>query len=267
VHLPGLRSGLLVAWGSAFLAGRAPLAAAAAALSGPDEEAVTAPDGRGMERLLAALRADGATRLELVLPVPGDVRGVPAGGAFPAAALDAGEAVLTRGCAQRAGLVPAVAVCGPPGDTFTVCTWTRYDVAEPDLLAPPLLTVAEAEADLRETLAASTRELTRLEVGRWRPGLDAPLAELRASARRGDGPAGQLPEGYPPRARALLAQADTLARVLELAGAGPDSAWHGGAVSTSEVQARAAALRPLAQALRRARLAAYNGFSEVARAG
>ena len=255
----GVRSGLLVAWGSAFLAGRAALAPAARAAGEADGEVVVAPDLTGLERLLARLRADGVTRLELVLPVPGDARGLPGPGAFSTEALLAGEGVLTVGCGPtREGLVPSTEVFGPAGDTGTLTTWTGYAVDQPELLAPPRLTVAEAEADLRVALAEATRELARLETARWRRDVEAPIAELRRTTRSGRGPAAELPPGYPTRARTLLAQADALAAVLALADGDP-----GAAATSAQVQARGAALRELAHAVRRARLAAYNGFEDA----
>ncbi|CAA9285917.1 MAG: hypothetical protein AVDCRST_MAG41-3975, partial [uncultured Corynebacteriales bacterium] len=60
--------------------------------------------------------------------------------------------------------------------------------------------------------------------------------------------------GHDGRAVRLLAQAERLAAVLDLAGADAP----GGAVNGTEARARAAALRPLVTAVRRARLAAYN---------
>lgn len=248
----GTRSGLLVAWGTSFLAGRAPLPQAAAAVAAEDDEVVVAPDLSGLERMLGGLRADGVTRLELVLPVPGDARGLPGPGPFTAEALLAGEAVLTCGGVIRQGWVPTVEVFGPEGDTGTVATWSPYDVAQPELLAAPRLTVAEAEADLRAALGEATRELARLGTARWRPGLDGPLAQLRREARSG-GPASALPRDHPSRARDLLGQADTLAAVLDLA-AGDD----GASVTGAEVVARGGALRELTTAVRRARVAAYN---------
>jgi hypothetical protein len=53
---------------------------------------------------------------------------------------------------------------------------------------------------------------------------------------------------------ALLSQADRLQAVLDLALADPI----GGAVDRAGMAARAEALRPLATAVRRARMAAYN---------
>ncbi|HVU74133.1 MAG TPA: hypothetical protein VHE83_14305 [Mycobacteriales bacterium] len=257
MDLPGARSGLLVAWGSAWLAGNVSLDAAAAAISEADDEHETA-DGAGVESLLGGLRADGVTRLELLLPVAGDVRGLPEpGGAFARAALEAGEAVLPRGAARRRGLVPAQRRVGPEGDQLVITTWSAYPIATSELLDPPPLTASEADGELTEVLAASTRVLQSLSVARYHEGLDAPLAAMRERTRRGQEPASALPPGYPPRAVALLARADRLQTVLTLA-----LADEGGARTSSEAENRAATLRQLATAVRRARLAAYNAYPQ-----
>ncbi|HEX6755541.1 MAG TPA: hypothetical protein VF109_06310, partial [Mycobacteriales bacterium] len=86
------------------------------------------------------------------------------------------------------------------------------------------------------------------DVASWRPELASGLARLR----RGMTP--DLPPGHDGRAVRLLAQADRLAAVLELALQDAP----GGSVNVAEARARDEALRPLAVALRRARVAAYN---------
>jgi hypothetical protein len=256
VEPPGTRSALLVAWGSAWLAGRANLAQAAAAVSAAEDEEQLTDDGAGVDRLLTGLRADGVCRLELTLPVPGDARGLPGPGEpFTVAALARGEGVLTHGGSRRIGLVPATTRVGPAGDQLVVTTWASYGIAGTDQPPAVPVTVAEAERDLAEALRDSTRELASLEVARWHPGLDEPLQELRRRARRGAEAASGLPPGYPPRAVALLAQADRLHGVLALA-----CADDGGARTSAEMAARGALLRALASAVRVARLAAYNSF-------
>jgi hypothetical protein len=69
--------------------------------------------------------------------------------------------------------------------------------------------------------------------------------------RRGSTP--DLPPGHDGRAVRLLAQADRLSAVLDLAAVDP-----GGSVTGAGARARDEALRPLHTAVRRARLAAYN---------
>src|SRR3954468_1051940 len=75
---------------------------------------------------------------------------------------------------------------------------------------------------------------------------------LRAPRRAGERLT--LPPGFPPRAVALVAQAERLQAVLDLALADPA----GGAIDRMGMAARASALRPLATAVRRARVAGYN---------
>jgi hypothetical protein len=78
-----------------------------------------------------------------------------------------------------------------------------------------------------------------------------------ADARRA-GERLRLPPGHPPRAVALLAQAERMHAVLQLAALSPA----GGAVDASGIAARSAALRPLETAVRRARVAGYNAGAE-----
>ena len=251
---PGERSGLLSAWYAAFLAGEATAVEAAERVGRHDELTLFGADPTALPELLTRLRRDGVTRLELLLPVPGDVRGLPGPGTFTTAAIDSGEGLLTRGAAARFGLVPNVSVHGAVDDTATVCTWDFHAVDAPELLAAPMLTVAEAEADLKLALLDSTKELARLEVARWSPEIVGPLAKLREDARRGRGAASHLPPSHPVEARALLARAEPLARVLALAEATP-----GLVVTSRDEDGRSGVLRTLAHAVRRARLAAYNG--------
>jgi hypothetical protein len=123
--------------------------------------------------------------------------------------------------------------------------WSAYEVAEP---APDPLTVAEAEHELTAATRDAAAALAALDVASWRPEVADGLARMR----RGVTP--DLPPGHEARAVRLLASADRLAAVLELAAS--DSP--GGAVNGAEARARDEALRPLATAVRRARQAAYN---------
>src|SRR5215472_15902793 len=61
--------------------------------------------------------------IRLVLPVPGDPRGLPGPGLFTGAALDAGEGVI----AGELGLVPQVRThTSGSGDTFATVLWRVY---------------------------------------------------------------------------------------------------------------------------------------------
>lgn len=193
--------------------------------------------------ILSGLRPE---QIRLVLPAPGDPRGLPGPGPFSTAALLRGEGVV----AGELGLVPEVAEHrSGSGDVWHTVTWQAYPVeANP---APPVdsPTAAEAEHDLSAALTETTEALMALDVARWRPELGEALAALR---RGGTGP--ELPAGYDPRSRRLYARASVLEQVLALATQDP----LGGAVNGHQAQRRALALRPLATACRRALEAASN---------
>lgn len=240
------RAGQLAAWGSAWLAGHASYDAVLEQVTGTDEPH-QAVDETGQRMplgwLLGQLRSRGVTALTLALPAPGDPRGLPAGTPFATAAMAAGEAVL--GVGERIGLVPAIDTRGSNGDTTRVVTWQLYAL---DQAAPDAPRLAEAEEDLAAALRESTETLAALDVASWRPG----VADLAASMRHASH--SPLPPSQDPRAVRLLAQAERLDRVLQLAAADAP----GGALNAQEAGERAAALRHLETAVRRARVAAYS---------
>ena len=104
-----VRSGVLAAWTSAWLAGEAAYDDVVARVTGDDEpHRVTGlPGSDGDTPLgwaLPVLRERSPEGVQAVLPVAGDPRGLPGPGPFTTAALAAGEAVVGRGI----GLVPTV---------------------------------------------------------------------------------------------------------------------------------------------------------------
>jgi hypothetical protein len=242
------RSARFATWARAWRAGTVSYDDVADETEGDEEHLVAdAPDTwtdiplREAVRALSKLHPD---EIRLVLPAPGDPRGLPGPGPFTAAALDAGEGVI----AGRLGLVPQVRnhISGS-GDAFEIVVWQAYPIADP---APYSETsAAEAEADLSVALAEATATLTRLDVAAWRPELAGALAALRRPDNGTD-----LPPGFSPRARRLFARASVLDRVLALAAV----VAPGGAVNTFEAEQRDAALRPLTVACRRALMAACN---------
>ncbi|GLZ78775.1 hypothetical protein Afil01_35820 [Actinorhabdospora filicis] len=182
--------------------------------------------------------------IRLVLPVPGDPRGLPVKGPFTGAALTTGEAVI----AGSSGLVPEITehVSGS-GDRWESVTWRVYPMG--DIAAGHQPTPGEAEAELSEALHTATGRLVALDVARWRPELGVALSQLRRSEHGMD-----LPPGYDQRARRLYARAGVLERVLAIA----ETDAPGGAVNAHEAAERDAALRPLATACRQALMAACN---------
>jgi hypothetical protein len=201
--------------------------------------------------LLAALRratagqgAAGPARL--VLPAPGDVRGLPGPGVFAAAATAAGEGVLFPDTGSGAGLGIVGLGIVPTTVADGVLRWTVYPV--PEAGPPPeFVPLGHAERDLRDQVRQSASVLTSLGVARHRPGVREEIAAaLRAR------PASLWPTGMPPQALRVLQHADEVEAIL--AAASVDEP--GGALSASAATARREALRPIETAVRVARRAA-----------
>ena len=241
-----LRSGTLAAWAGAWLAGRAAADEVVAAVTGSDapHRVIELPGETGpvpLSQLLIHWRRCGASSVRLLLAVAGDVRGVPGPDAFRHAALAAGEAVHGGGL----GVVPEV-IDHFPSSAPTTVLWRAFEVG-----AAPRddLFVSECAAELRAAIRETAGALAAAEVA----GGPADLADSLASARRA-GERLELPPAHPAPAVALLAQAERLAAVLDVAARDP----LGGAIERHGAQRRIEALRPLALAVRRARIAGYN---------
>lgn len=189
--------------------------------------------------LLAALRRLGGvgSAARLVLPVPGDVRGLPGPGVFSREATAAGEGVLFVDASL--GVVPRTVAEG-------VLRWTVFPVADP---GPPaeFVALSHAESDLRDQVRRSASVLTSLGVARHRPGVREEIAAaLRAR------PDSLWPAGMPGQTLRVLQHADEVEAILAAA-RGDDP---GGALSASDATARREALRPVEAAVRVARRAA-----------
>jgi hypothetical protein len=241
------RSTRFVGWVRAWRAGLVPYDDVAAEIA-EDEEHLA--DGPGtwtevpLHEILSTFAPLHPDEVRLVLPAPGDPRGLPGPGEFTSAALLAEEAVL----AGQHGLVPEVRQhTSGSGDVFETVLWRVYEL--PDAATEPGPGVGEAEADLNAALAEATAQIAQLDVARWRPELAGALATLRRPDSVGD-----LPPGYDARARRLYARATVLDGVLALAG----QSAPGGALTGYEARRRDEALRPLMTACRRALAAAVN---------
>ncbi len=193
--------------------------------------------------LLGALRRLGTPGGRLVLPVAGDVRGLGGGGPLTTAALRAGEALVFPDLGYA--VVPQPIAEG-------LLRWTVFGLASNPVLgtpAPEYVPLSEAEHGLTETVRNSAGALQALDVARDRPGVRAELsAALRTKPRL------EWPSGMPGRALRVLQRADEVDAILTLAQADEP----GGAMSASAAVRRAEALRPLGDAIRRARCAAIN---------
>lgn len=215
--------------------------------------------------LLAALRRiTPRGQARLVLPAPGDVRGLPGPGPFSREATSAAEGILFPDAGF--GVVPSDIADG-------VVRWTVYRVPDPGPV-PEYVALNQAEADLREQVRISASVLTDLGVARHRPGVREEIA-----ARLRSRPTSLWPAGMPPKALRVLQQADEVDAILaaaagdELAGrpeaepagpgeyrgrheAKPTATGDFGALSASAADARGEALRQIETAVRVARRAA-----------
>ncbi|MET9904896.1 hypothetical protein [Streptomyces sp. NPDC006446] len=250
------RSGQLASWGNALLAGLVSPDDAVLAIVGDDEvhrvEGLPGESGPvGLTLALGRLRTLGVTGLRVALPAPGHPLGLSGPPAFNARALEAEEAVVCHGSAL--GLVPEVYEAGPDGDVHVEVVWHCLAVRE----APPadVPSLGEAERELAEALREATEVLARLDVAGSGPVAEAAIEAYRARAERGRE---LLAPGYPPRAVRVLELAQRVGTLISVA----HESGHGGAVSASEMAARAEALRPVERTARRAQVAAYNAFVE-----
>jgi hypothetical protein len=247
-------SGVLVAWGNAWLTGHVGLDEAVDAMERVSGPAVIngIPDVSEevpLRRGLGDLRMAGLTELRLALPVPGDPLGLSGPATFNLAAIEAGGAALIDLADGPAGLVPAR---DRRGSSYVGVRW-RLLPARPG--QPDVPSLPEADHQLSLALREATNELLRVDDVSGRPPavrpeiLDA-LAALRTSHNE---PTGGLAPGYPPRAHRVAALAGRLAVVVELA-----RGLDGRNLNAEQMRRRAGALNVLDRAVRRARVAAHN---------
>jgi hypothetical protein len=112
--------------------------------------------------------------------------------------------------------------------------------------------VPEAQRELSEAVRDAASALAAAGVASAIDDVSEALADARRAGERLD-----LPPGFPAPAVRLVAQAERLQAVLDIAALDPA----GGAIDRTGIAARADALRSLATAVRRARVAAYNAAS------
>ena len=236
-------AGRFAVWATAWLTGRAPYDDALDALVGDTAHRVAGVPGTDeavpLGWALSALRGAGERRIRLVLPVPGDVRGLPRVPGLAESAVEAGQAAV----GERLALVPEP--LGPE-----VVQWTAFDLTGAPPVPPPVegsLRAVSGALDL--AVGDAARTLAELDLARWHPEVPALLAGLAKAAH-----VPGMPPGTDPVAMSLLARAQRLAQVLDLALTDAP----GGAVNHRQAAARDEALRPLGDAVREAITAAFN---------
>ena len=219
-------------WGTAWLRGHVVSDQMVDGVVG--EDAVHLVGGAdGAEPLVLALgrlRRLGATGFGLALPVAGDPLGLGGPTAFNAAALAAGEAVVTTDA--DVGLVPE--------RVGASVTWAEHSA--PRRQVPD---GGEADRALRSALLETAEELARLDVARWRPEVADELTDLRRPHPL------EAPPGVPSRCLSLAGRGMQAMAIVELA-----LVDDGSAITAAESTQRQSALLSLERASRRALVAA-----------
>ncbi len=234
LHVP--RAVRFAAWATAVLRGRADLGRLTDAVTDPDDDThrVEGVPGDAMAGLLEQLRECGATAARAVLPVPGDVTGLPGPAAFNVAACSAGAAVLSIGGRQAMGIVPHEVGYGSTTEPGVLVTWSVWQVHHRP--HAEVADLGEADRALRSALIEATEVLSELDVARSRP----EVAELWADLAGAGIDPGALPPDVPSRAVLVLTSALRLRAIVALA-----LADDGGSVSGWEAQQRRGTLRQL----------------------
>jgi len=235
--------GALTAWINSWLRGAVSFDAAVSAIHDAGISTVRGlpdlPDPAPVGWVLSALRASGGTPVRLVLPVAGDVRGVPGAPNLPAEATRAGQLVVGGGQAFL-----------PDEDSSADGGWLARDVtgvAQIPVSPGEQQTISQSAGALRLAVLEATHMLAELDVARWNPAVES-LSRREQTV--------SFPPDHNPSAAALATRAAQLAAILDLAVADAP----GGAINAHGAAHRDAALRPLSVAVREALMTAYSAI-------
>jgi hypothetical protein len=237
------RCAQLAAWGTAWLSGTVAFDSVLDAMGSRERHrpgtGFAATELHPVGTVLTEWRRAGAVNLTLVLPVPGDVRGLPGSPEFQQLALDGGQAVVATGCALTCVLGPAT-----PSSAGREVWW--HQASDTGAVAD-FVDLADAEHELKEAIRITASELAQRGTSSWAE-VPPALSEARRAGERLN-----LPDSHPARAVRVVAQAERMSALLALA-----DADGGSELTSTGAQERAAALAPLRIAVRRALLAGYN---------
>jgi hypothetical protein len=209
----------------------------------------------------AAGPSGSAPPVGVVLPVPGDVRGLPAGTQFQRDAIAAGEAVVITNRRDRSvavGLIPDFEYDDADGDAnlgseLTALAWTVYSVPG-GCPTTEYLDLGEAEYALRSAVRSAAEALSAIRAGAG----GADVADPRGLVARVLGATRQhrVPDHAPSRALRVLENAAHVDAIITVtSGLMPI-----GLQTSSEAQIANNALRPLARVVRSARMAAVTAI-------
>ena len=226
-------------------------------------------DDAGAVSLLQTLRttagrtATGTPSVTVVLPVPGDVRGLTAGTQFERDALAAGEAVIVshpNDPGVAVGLVPEFGYDESEDERaipeLCALSWTVYSLPGTPVLDRTEL--GDAEYALRLAVRSAADALTTIGLGSTGVDVDDPrglVEQLLESTRQH-----QVPEPAPSRALRVLENAAHVDAIITVSA----GLTRTGTQSLSEAQIATDALRPLAAVVRSARMAALSAILHAA---
>jgi hypothetical protein len=278
-------SATLSVWANAWLAGQAAPDDVLDALScWAPTQSVTAYDAvaaghtglpwpdvhdAGVVSLLQTLRtaagrsSTGTPSITVVLPIPGDVRGLPPGSQFGRDAIAAGEAVIVthpEAPGKAVGVVPEFEYDESDDELvipgLAALSWTVYSL--PNAPVIDHIELGEAEYDLRLAVRSAADTLTTIGLGPTGIEVEDPrgMVEqlLEATGHH------QVPEPAPSRALRVLENAAHVDAIIAVS-AGLSRI---GTRSLSEAQIATDALRPLAAVVRSARMAALSAILQAA---
>jgi hypothetical protein len=212
----------------------------------------------------AAGRSVTAPPIGVALPVPGDVRGLPAGTQFQRDALTAGEAIIITDSGDpgmAVGVVPDFEYDDTQDDSDfrpepSALAWTVYSVTGAPI--PEYLDLGEAEYELRSAVRSAADALGALRAGT----AGADVADPRGLVEQllEPGRAHRVPEHAPTRALRVLENAAHVDAIITVS----SGLMPIGLQSSSEVQIASDALRPLSGVVRSARMAAVGAIMRSA---
>ncbi|WP_193047446.1 hypothetical protein [Mycolicibacterium baixiangningiae] len=222
-------------------------------------------NGTGAVSLLQTLRtaagpAPSGPMVSVVLPVPGDVRGLPPGTQFQRDAIAVGEALIVTDPhvpSTAVGLVPDFEFDDSSEDPefdpeVSALSWTVYSA--PTTPPGPHIDLGEAEYELRSAVRAAAEALGALRAGMAGADVDDPRGLVEQVLESGRGH--RLPDHAPNRAARVLENAAHVDAIITVS----SGLMPIGLQSSSEVQIASDALRPLVGVVRAARIAALTAI-------
>jgi hypothetical protein len=208
--------------------------------------------------------------INVVLPVPGDVRGLAAGTQFERDALAAGEAVIITNPddpGTAVGLVPEFSYSDPQeagaatdGDPnppeLCALSWMVYSLPGAPPFEHPEL--KGAEYTLRSAVRSAADALGTIGLGSAPADIADPrglVEQLLESSRQH-----RIPDHAPSRALRVLENAAHVDAIIAVSAGLSRSPGYAGPRSSSETQVASDALRPLTAVVRSARMAAVSAI-------